>query len=338
MTARTAFDRLDTLDRRLVDGFQRGLPVAPSPFAAIGRRLEITEAETIRRLRALVADGLVARVGAVTRPNTLGASTLAALSTPPGGLERVAAAVTAAAGVNHAYLRDGRPDLWFVATGPDRAHVDATLARIADETGRPVIDLPLVRPFHIDLGFALDGSTLKAAPPPLDLDAVEPGDATLAQALTEGLPLTPRPFAELARRLGRSEAEALRRVDALLAAGVITRLGVIVRHRPLGWRANAMVCFAPPEAMIDAAGVRLAAAEGVTLCYRRRPDPRWPYPLFCMVHAVTRPEALRLIEAATKAAGLTGVARRVLFSTRCLAQRGALIAGREAPRVAAMAS
>jgi DNA-binding Lrp family transcriptional regulator len=339
MPVRTAFDRLDATDRRLVDDFQRGLAAGPSPFAAIGRRLGAPEAEVIRRLRALVADGLVARVGAVTRPNTLGASTLAALETPPDGLERVAEAVAAEPGVNHAYLREGRPDLWFVATGPDRAHVALTLRRIAARTGRPVVDLPLVTPYHIDLGFALDGSTRKAAPPPLDMAAVEPGDADVAQALVEGLPLTARPFAELARRLGRSEADVLRRTASLLAAGVIVRLGVIVRHRPLGWRANAMVCFAPREDVIDAAGARLAAAEGVTLCYRRRPDPaRWPFPLFCMVHGTTRAAALRLVDEATEAAGLGGVERRVLFSTRCLKQRGALIAEREAPRVAAMAS
>ena len=150
--------------------------------------------------------------------------------------------------MNHSYLRENAWNIWFVATGPDRAHVAATLASIRARTGLAVLDLPLVRPFNVDLGFSLDGASLP--PPPRDADpgALEPGDRPILQALSEGLALVPRPYAALAAALGRSEAEILLRIRALLAAGLIGRLGVIVRHRALGWTANAMVVWQVPEA------------------------------------------------------------------------------------------
>ena len=42
---------------------------------------------------------------------------------PDHRIEEVAAIVGAEEGVNHAYLRENRWNLWFVATGPDRARV-----------------------------------------------------------------------------------------------------------------------------------------------------------------------------------------------------------------------
>lgn len=321
---------LDATDRRLIDDWQRALPLVPRPFARIAAALGTGEAETLARLARLVADGIVSRVGATLRPNTAGASTLAALAAPADRIEAAAAAIGAEPGVNHAYLREHDRNLWFVATGPDRAHVDATLARIVRATGFAVLDLPLVRPFNIDLGFPLSGGGAMAparAGSAIDLRAIEPGDRALMQVLTDGLALVPRPFAAAGRALGRSEGAVIARIGALAAAGVLSRLGVIVRHRALGWTANAMVVWQAAVDAIGTAGPRLAAVPGVTLCYQRRAVPgAWPYTLYAMIHARSRAEALAVLARAEPAAGLVGVPRAVLFSLRCYRQRGALVA------------
>ena len=149
------FDRLDSIDRRLLDEFQRDLPLVPRPFAAIGAALGLDEAEVIDRLSQLKARAMIARVGATVRPNTAGASTLAAMTVPESRIEEVAALVGAEPGVNHSYLREADWNLWFVATAPDAAALEAALARIDAATGLRVLDLRLVRPFNIDLGFRL---------------------------------------------------------------------------------------------------------------------------------------------------------------------------------------
>jgi len=329
--------RLDPTDRALLDGWQRGLPLEPRPFAAIGRALALSEADVLGRLARLSASGAVARVGGTVRPNTAAASTLAALRVPEARIEEVAGIVGGEPGVNHSYLREHDWNLWFVLTGPDRSSLDAALRRIALRSGLRVLDLPMVRPYTLDLGFPLDGPRaamgLREAP---DMAALRPGDDAILQAMTRGLPLEPRPFAAVARRLGRTEAELIARVGALAGAGILQRVGVIVRHRALGWTSNAMVVWKLPEEEIDAAGAALAAHPGVTLCYRRATVPGiWPYALFCMIHGRSRTETLAILDEASALPELAGAEHRALFSVRCFKQTGATVAREGAAGVAA---
>ncbi|MCB1378807.1 MAG: Lrp/AsnC family transcriptional regulator, partial [Alphaproteobacteria bacterium] len=63
-------------------------------------------------------------------------------------------------------------------------------------------------------------------------------------------------------------------------------------------------------------------------CYQRRTVPDlWPYGLFNMIHARSRNEALRVLENARALPELEGIECRVLFSTRCFKQTGALVHG-----------
>ncbi len=151
-----------------------------------------------------------------------------------------------------------------------------------------------------------------------------PSERALLAALADGLPLKPRPFAALGARLGVTEAEALDALRALRDRGVVRRFGVVVRHHELGYRASAMVVWDVPDAAVDAAGRALAAAPGVTLCYRRpRRPPDWPYNLFCLIHGRDRGAVRRAVELAAELAGLAAAPRAVLFSGRRFKQRGA---------------
>ncbi|WP_191569416.1 siroheme decarboxylase subunit beta [Paracoccus yeei] len=317
----------DCLDTRLLDDFQRDLPLVPRPFAAMADALGTTEADVLDRLTRLQDCGRVSRVGATCRPNTAGASTLAALAIPPHRVEEVAALVGAELGVNHSYLREDRWNLWFVATAPSEAELAASLARIEGASNLPVLPLPLVRPFNIDLGFRLRGPRQPLAPDrDPNMAALRNDDRPLMQALSEGLDLVPAPFATLARRLGRHEPDILARIQALADARILTRVGVIVRHRALGWAANAMVVWKLPEGSIEPAGQALSQVPGVTLCYQRRTVPGlWDWPLFCMIHARSRPEALEVLDRARALPELADVPHKILFSVHCFKQRGALI-------------
>lgn len=322
----------DGLDERLLEDWQRELPVVARPFAVMAEALGIDESEVLKRLETLRATGAIGRVGAVVRPNTLGASTLAALNAPEFDIDETAAKVAAEPGVNHVYLRENDWNLWFVVTGSDRSAVDGALQRISLRTGRRVLDLRLEKSYHIDLGFPLSGRKSARDPraqPRADASCYKPlpGDRDLVQSLMVGLPLVPRPFLEIADRLGRSENEVMARLGELNAIGIIPRLGVIVRHRALGWRSNAMVVWDVDPGVVDRAGRKLASCSGIHLCYRRtRYESEWPYNLYCMVHAKSREEALATLIEAAMSAGLEGYPREILFSLRCFKQTGALVA------------
>lgn len=322
----------DPLDRRLLDDFQRDFPVVPRPFAVLGQELGLDEAEVVRRLKAMHQTGRITRVGGTCAPNTMSASTLAAIAVPADEIEEVAAIINQEPGVNHSYEREDHWNIWFVATGPDRQHVSDCLARIEENTGYRVLDLRLVRPFNVDLGFKMDGVTAPGdapAPREADLTAIQPGDQELMQALTKGLAIVAAPYAALADQLGRPEADVLERIEALSKAAILSRLGVIVRHRALGWRSNAMVVWDLPSDQITEAGPQLAALPGVTLCYERRPvEGDWPFRLYSMIHAKSRDDAMAVLAQAANLPGLKGVDHKALFSTRCFRQTGAMIAAK----------
>ncbi len=145
----------DDLDRALLDRFQSGFPLEPRPFATIAKALGCDEQTVIDRLTVLREAGAISRVGAVVTPNKVGRGTLAAMAVPVERLEEVAAIVSAQPLVNHNYEREHRLNLWFVVNAPDRPSVEAVLRDLEARTGLPVVDLPLLQAYHIDLGFPL---------------------------------------------------------------------------------------------------------------------------------------------------------------------------------------
>lgn len=149
---------LDGSRRELINEFQRGLPLTARPFEAMGKAVGLSEDEVLETLRMLHEQGAVSRVGAVVRPNTVGASTLAAMAVPPARLEEVAHIVNGFTEVNHNYEREHRFNLWFVVTAADATQVSGVLARLETATGLAVMALPLVADYHIDLGFELKWS------------------------------------------------------------------------------------------------------------------------------------------------------------------------------------
>lgn len=153
---------------------------------------------------------------------------------------------------------------------------------------------------------------------------LSPKERELVAAIQDGLPLELRPYAAIARQLGLTEAQVIDWIEQLIQRGVIRRFGVVLSHRDLGYRANAMVVWNIPDDAVAAVAGKLAALECVTLCYRRpRRLPDWPYNLFCMIHGRDRQAVEALVEQAAVAAGAADLPREILFSSRQFKQRGA---------------
>lgn len=317
------------MDFRLLNDFQRDFPLCPAPFAELAARLGVAESAVLRGLEQLRREGKISRVGAVFAPKRIGASTLAAMAVPPEKLGIVAEAVNRFPEVNHNYEREHRYNLWFVVTAGSEGRLQAALGAIEQAAGYPILKLPLVREYHIDLGFALDGKGEKIRPAaraetfaaPSPLDELE---RRLVMALQEGLPLFIRPFQVLASRVGCAESEVLERISRWCEEGVIKRFGVVVRHHELGYTANAMLVQDIPDERVGELGEALAREPGVTLCYQRpRVAPDWPYNLFCMIHGQARGEVETKIAELRERLGLTDCAHDVLFSLTRFKQTGA---------------
>ncbi|NWG30482.1 MAG: Lrp/AsnC family transcriptional regulator [Rhodocyclaceae bacterium] len=148
-------------------------------------------------------------------------------------------------------------------------------------------------------------------------------DRRLIVATQAGLPLVPRPWQALADRLGIPAAEVQARLAAMLASGVVRRIGAVPNHYALGYRFNGMTVWDVDDARVDALGMAVGALPFVSHCYRRpRRLPEWPYNLFAMVHARSREAALEQVERIAAVLGSDCRGRDVLFSSRILKKTG----------------
>ena len=322
-----------TLESRLLDDYQSDFPLIRAPYAAIARELHMAEGDVIATLARLAAEGKVSRVGAVFRPGAIGVSTLAAIAVPADDLDRVAGIVSARPEVNHNYEREHRYNLWFVVTSPDADALAVTLAEIESATGRVPISLPLLEDYWIDLAFAMGADLARdrndvrrgnGARRVVRTESLSATDRRLVNALGRGLAMTAHPYARLALQAGTSEAYMQVRLAEWLNRGVIKRLGVVVRHRALGYTSNAMCVWDVPDAEAGALGEALAYESGVTLCYRReRARPQWRYNLFCMIHGRDRDAVTARLAQLSAKHRLNRFAHAVLFSRQAFKQRGA---------------
>ena len=310
----------DAADLAFVNRWQRGFPLDARPFARMG----ISEDKALSTLRSLKQLGVIDRVGPVFRPNTVGASSLAAMSVPPERLAGVAAFVSDQPGVNHNYEREHRYNLWFVVTGRDAITVEETIRTLEEASGLRVLRLPLLEEFHVDLGFDLESGDAPREAAPQSFPPLSRAERRLVAATVDGLPLIQEPYAAIAIKAGMSDEDVVSHLKAMLADGRIRRIGAVVRHRRLGYEANAMAVWDVPDQQVAALARRLSRDPAVSLCYRRaRALPDWPYNLYCMVHGKQRNLVTNEVQRLGTACGLGAFPHEVLFSNRCFSQRAA---------------
>ncbi len=146
------------LHKQLLDRFQRGFPLTPTPYQDIANELDCSEQEVLDALAFLREAAVISRIGPVFNHARAGSSTLAAMAVPADELDYVAELVNGYKEVNHNYAREHYYNLWFVVTASDDLHLKRTLNEISDVAGYPILNLPMEKAYHIDLGFKLDWS------------------------------------------------------------------------------------------------------------------------------------------------------------------------------------
>ncbi len=159
-------------------------------------------------------------------------------------------------------------------------------------------------------------------------------DFRLIAAVQSGLPIATRPYAAIAEMLAISEQQVIERLTQLKSAGLIKRWGVVVSHRQLGYRANAMIVLNVPDEQVTEVGRKLSREYCVNLCYQRpRQGDSWPYNLYCMIHGKDREWVLQQWQGLQHSCDLGLYTYEVLFSRRCFKQRGALYRQTETSQV-----
>jgi DNA-binding Lrp family transcriptional regulator len=144
------------LEQRLLNDFQRNMPLSATPFGDMAEQLGVSEDEILQTFERLQRDGVISRIGPVFRPNRVGVSTLAAMAIPNDELECVARIISAFPEVNHNYEREHEFNLWFVVTASSEEHLDIVLHEIEQHAEYPLMSLPMLEDYFIDLGFDIN--------------------------------------------------------------------------------------------------------------------------------------------------------------------------------------
>lgn len=109
-------------------------------------------------------------------------------------------------------------------------------------------------------------------------------DKSIIRRLQKDIPLTSRPYKSIAEEIGITEEELLNKIKSFQSNGILRRIGGILYHREIGFKANAMVVWIVPEDSIQKVGEIMASFREVTHCYERPASIKWPYNIFTMVH------------------------------------------------------
>ncbi len=147
---------IDTLSQQLINAYQKGFPLCSRPFLLLAEEFNVSETEVLACFSELENNGVLSRLGPVFDHQQAGASTLAAIAASEDKIDEVAEVVNSFANVNHNYKREHDYNLWFVVTAPTEAELSTLIDEIEQATALPVLVLPMLESFHIDLSFKVN--------------------------------------------------------------------------------------------------------------------------------------------------------------------------------------
>jgi DNA-binding Lrp family transcriptional regulator len=146
--------QMDATDKAIINGLQGGLPICERPYQAMALQFQISEAELISRLENLLTQKVLTRFGPMFQIERMGgAFSLAAMRVPEADYDRVAEVVNAMSEVAHNYQREHAFNMWFVLATATPEGIANVIARIEDQTGYPVYNMPKEKEFFVGARF-----------------------------------------------------------------------------------------------------------------------------------------------------------------------------------------
>ncbi|MBF1682607.1 Lrp/AsnC family transcriptional regulator [Selenomonas artemidis] len=137
-------------------------------------------------------------------------------------------------------------------------------------------------------------------------------DKKIIRLLQGEFPLVAEPYKMLAEKIGITEEDLLARIASMREEKKIRKVGAVLRHREVGFTANALCVWDVPDAQMDEVAHHMAEHPRVSHCYDRNRSEDWHYNLYTMIHGYSRDECE---EIAAILAAETGIAdRRMLYT------------------------
>ncbi|MDA3926309.1 MAG: hypothetical protein PF904_16575 [Kiritimatiellae bacterium] len=326
-------------ESQLIMAAQRGIPVVERPFAVLGEACDISEGEVIDIINKLRASGEARRFGAVFDSRKLGyRSTLCSMQIPEDEISDVSRNVTALRGVTHAYQRgwndelsrdsvggprdNSWPNFWFTLATPAKSFQNELDTLRTACAPYDIYDLPALIRFKIDVVFDLRTRERDERVEPrsrTDLNSTEVYELdqmqqSIVKYLEGDIPVVSEFYGAVADHLSVEKSFLLETLSVWQSNGVMRRIGLLLRHRKVGYKANGMCCWNVPEDKIVEVGRLVASVPEVTHCYERPAFNAFPFNLFAMIHTTAWENTQALFQRISDDSGLSN--GQLLLSVR----------------------
>ncbi len=139
-------------------------------------------------------------------------------------------------------------------------------------------------------------------------------DIEIIKIIQESIPLTIKPFKDIAKKVNLTEEEVINRIKNMKKNGIIRRFGAILRHQKAGIRANAMIVWDIPDEKVEEIGKKFASFKEVSHCYERPKMEKWPFNVFTMVHGKSKDDCYKIAETLSQISGIKKY--KLLFSEK----------------------
>lgn len=278
----------ETTANELLMRAQKAFPRTERPFARLGEELGLPEKAVLDQFQEWQRTGILREISAVMEGSRLGYdSALVCGVVPRDRLNAVAQIIGKHPTVTHLYERNYDYNLWFTIAVPLEMGLEEHLKKLTRLTGPVYYPLRRIDTFKIGVVFNLRTAANQTDRLPIDLDndqaGLDPRQKKIVRALQQPLPISSRPFRELAGQCGLSEGELL---SFLIhnPGRCLRKYVATLYHRKAGVRYNAMTVWRVPPEDTREAGRVLAEFPEVSHCYSRQTLPDFPYSLYAMVH------------------------------------------------------
>lgn len=304
-------DGIDESSRnQLLLRLQQGIPLYHNPFYNMASELGMNENQIISFITKSFSLGEARRIGGIFDGRKLGyINTLCAASPLQDMEEEFIRYIRSLPGVTHCYERgwpkelnqgilgspNGKnyPKLWFTF-GAQAESFKNDYAKIEEKNrGGLLLNLPSLRMFKTDVIFDLKQLEMNGPNQggiihkntKLEHPVFSDKEKAAIRLLQGNMPVKRDFYAETAGLLGISTDELLGMLREWQSSGILKRIGLLINHLSVGFKANGMCVWNVPESMIEEKGRTLSGYPAITHCYQREMDSRFPFNLYAMIHA-----------------------------------------------------
>ncbi len=296
------------IEQQILQIIQTDFPLTERPYQAIGKAIGISEDEVITILRSLKQQNIIRQISAIFLGTSLGFhSSLVSFQIQENHLDHAAKIISAHPGVSHNYQRKHLFNLWFTLSVPENLDIEQHVHTLAELTScAHYLYLPSLRMFkrHVQLDM---GDTLQNSEAISQISEVSPKMSSkitlpleiqqkIMGALQKDLALSPTPFQDIAQRLHIEKKTFFSFLHSLKSSPKMSRFAGILKHRNLGFTANAMVVWKIPENTVLPFAEYANTYRSISHCYERVTDPRWPYNVYTMIHGKTHDATQKIID------------------------------------------